>query len=94
MAGSATHVYVVSTATAIGDVATISGTVDTIPSSGPVAVTITMNLSALIQANTSGGITAVKNLVAPQMLAASIVNGLPAVPPPNVTQLPTGTFTQ
>jgi hypothetical protein len=94
MAGSATHVYVVSTATAIGDVATISGTVDTVPSTGPIPVTITMNLSALIQANTQGGIAAVKNLVAPQMLAAAIANGLPAVAPAAVTQLPTGTFTQ
>jgi hypothetical protein len=94
MPGSATHVYVVSQATAVGDVATIIGTVDTVPSSGPIAVTIQMNLSAIVQANTSGGITAVKNLVAPQMLAAAIGAGLPAVAAPSVTQLPTGTFTQ
>jgi hypothetical protein len=92
--GSTTHVYVVSSATAVGDVATIIGTVDTVPSSGPIAVTITMSLSALTQANSSGGITAVKNLVAPQMLQAALANGLPALAPAAVTQLPTGTFTQ
>jgi hypothetical protein len=94
MPGSATHVYVVSQATAVGDVATIVGTVDTVPSSGPVAVQIQMNLSAITQANTSGGITAVKNLVAPQMLSAALAAGLPAVAAASVTQLPTGTFTQ
>lgn len=97
MAGSTTHTYVVTSATAVGDVATIVGTVDTVPSSaplGPVAVSIQMNLSALVEANSSGGITAVKNLVAPQMLAAAIANGLPAVAPAAITQLPTGTFTQ
>jgi hypothetical protein len=62
MAGSSTHAYVVSSATAVGDVATIIGTVDTVPSIGPIAITIQMNLSALTQANTQGGITAVTQL--------------------------------
>jgi hypothetical protein len=94
MAGSATHVYVVSQATAIGDVATIVGTVDTVPSSGPVPVTVQLSLSAILQANTANGITAVKNLVAPVMLAAALGAGLPALANTAVTQLPTGTFTQ
>lgn len=91
---AATHTYVVSNAYAVGDVATIVGTVDTVPSTGPIAVQIEMNLSAITQANTSGGITAVKNLVAPQMLAAAIASGLPNPNQAIVTQLPTGTFTQ
>jgi hypothetical protein len=90
----ATHTYVVSSATAVGDIATIVATVDNVPTTGPIPVTITMNLSAIIQANTQGGIAAVKNLVAPQLLAAAIANGLPTAAPPAVTQLPTGTFTQ
>jgi len=90
---AATHTYVVSSASAVGDVATIIGTVDNIPSTGPVPVSIIMNLSAIQQANTQGGIAAVKALVAPQLLAAAIANGLPTGPPPVVTQLPTGTFT-
>jgi hypothetical protein len=91
---AATHTYVVSSASAVGDVATIIGTVDTVPSTGPIAVQINMNYSALTQANASGGLTAVKNLVAPQMLQAALAAGLPAPAPPTVTQLPTGTFTQ
>ena len=89
----ATHTYVVTSATAVGDVATIVGTVDNVPTTGPIAVSITMNLSAIQQANASGGLAAVKSLVAPQLLAAAIANGLPTAAPPNVTQLPTGTFT-
>lgn len=92
------HIYVVSSAQAIGDNATIVGTVDTSPSDGnPVPVTIAMSLSALIQANNSGGITAVKNLVAPQMLQAAILVATnPSIAPVSapITQLPTGTFTQ
>lgn len=91
---SATHLYVVSSATAVGDVATITGTVDSVPTTGPIPVTITMNLSAITAANTQGGITAIKNLVAPQMLAAAINGGLPTTAPPVITQLPTGSFTQ
>lgn len=87
------HTFVVSQATAVGDVATIVGTVDNVPTAGPVAVTIQMNTSALVQANGSGGLAAVKALVAPQMLAAAIAAGLPTAAPATVTQLPTGTFT-
>lgn len=90
------NIFVVSSATAVGDVATIIGTVDTSPASGtPTPVTIQMNLSALIKANTSGGIAAVKAIVGPQMLAAAIAqNPVLAPPPAQIVQLPTGTFTQ
>jgi len=88
------HVYSVQSATAVGDIATISGTVDNVPSTGPVAVQIIMSLSALTQANSGGGITAVKNLVAPQMLQAAYNAGLSQPAPATVTTLPTGTFTQ
>jgi len=80
------HVYIVSSATYIPGPAdplvTVVGTVD------GVAVTVTCWLSVLRQANQSGGIAAVKNLIAPIMLAA-----LPA-PPVSPVELPTGTFTQ
>jgi len=61
---------------------TIVGTVDGI------AITCFTWLSVLAAANTQGGLPAVKNVVAPLMLAQ--------VPPPPTapTQLPTGTFVQ
>lgn len=81
------HIYVVSSSTYIPGPAdpqvTIVGTVD------GVAVTATCWLSALRQANQSGGVAAVKNLIAPIMFAA-----LPPPPPAAPVELPTGTFTQ
>lgn len=73
------HTYVVTENTALGDTATLVGTVDGI------AVTITYNLSAI------AGLTLAqaKNFIAPIMLNAAIP---PA--PATVSQLPTGTFTQ
>ena len=61
---------------------TIVGTVNGVP------VTVQIPLSVLANAQLAGGITAVKNVVAPVMLAAVPVT--PVLP----TQLPTGTFTQ
>ena len=90
---AATHTYVVTQATAVGDVATITGTVDSIPSTGPISVSITMNYSAIKQAQ-AVSIATLEALVAPNMLAAAIQNGLPnPTPPATVTQLPAGTFT-
>jgi hypothetical protein len=65
---------------------TIVGTVNGAP------VTVQVWLSAVEQANTAGGLTAVKNLIAPIMLAASQIVAPP--PPTAPTQLPTGTFSQ
>jgi hypothetical protein len=91
---AATHTYVVSSATAVGDNTTITGTVDNIPTTGPIAVTIYMSLSALTQEKTSGGIAGVEALVGTQMLQAANNNGLVNPnPPAQITQLPTGTFT-
>jgi hypothetical protein len=87
-----THVYVVTSSQYIAGVpgpdplVTVVGSVDGIP------VTVQIWLSALAAAQTAGGVAAVKNLVAPVMLAQSIVNSPPAPVAP--TQLPTGTFTQ
>jgi hypothetical protein len=90
---AATHTYVVTSATAVGDIATIIGTVDNIPSTGPVAFNIQMNYSAIKQALAISN-AAVEALVAPQMLAAALNNGLVNfTPPAQLTQLPTGTFT-
>jgi hypothetical protein len=79
--------YVVSSATYVPGPAdplvTIVGTVD------GAAVTVTVWLSAMQQAKQLGGIQAVKNLIAPLMLAA-----LPPPPPAASVELPTGTFTQ
>lgn len=85
------HVYVVLSATYIPGSApdptvTIVGTVD------GADVTITLYLSSVQQANAAGGITAVKNLVAPIMLSQAVINNPP--PPQAPAQLPTGTFTQ
>jgi hypothetical protein len=85
------NTYVVSSASYIAGSApdplvTIIGSVNGI------AVTVTVWLSALVQANTAGGLTAVKNLIAPIMLSQSAQNAPPAPTVP--TQLPTGTFTQ
>lgn len=84
------NIYVVTSASYIPGPAdpqvTVIGTVNGIP------VTVTFWLSALAAANTAGGLTAVKNLVAPVMLAQSVIVSPPAPVAP--TQLPTGTFTQ
>ncbi len=85
------HTYTVSSATFIPNSApdpqvTIVGDVD------GVGVLVTTWLSAIQQANTAGGITAVKNLIAPLMLAQAIINNPPAPQAP--AQLPTGSFTQ
>jgi hypothetical protein len=84
------HTYVVTSATYVPGPAdpqvTVIGTVDGIP------VTVTLWLSAVVAANTAGGITAVKNLVAPLMLAQALIVSPPAPTAP--VQLPTGTFTQ
>jgi hypothetical protein len=90
---AATHTYVVSNATAVGDIATIIGNVDNIPSTGTVAINITMNYSAIKQAQAIS-IAALEALVGPQMLQAAQNNGLVnPTPPAQITQLPTGTFT-
>ena len=85
------HTYVVTSATyipgsALDPQVTIVGTVD------GVDVTVNLWLSSIQQANTAGGITAVKNLVAPVMLSQALINNPP--PPQAPAQLPTGTFTQ
>ena len=84
--------YVVANASYIAGVpgpdpiVTIVGSVDAVP------VTVQIWLSAITQANAAGGLTAVKNLVAPIMKAQALLNQPPAPTVP--TQLPTGTFTQ
>lgn len=85
------HAYVVTSATYIpGSAAdpqvTIVGSVDGIP------VTVQLWLSAVLAANTAGGLTAVKNLVAPLMLAQAQINAPPA--PAQPAQLPTGSWSQ
>lgn len=84
--------YVVTSATYIAGSATdplvtIVGTVNS------VAVTVTCWLSALTQANTAGGLTAVKNLVSPIMLSAYNLI-IAAATPTAPTQLPTGSWSQ
>jgi hypothetical protein len=76
------HTYVVATNTAIGDTATLTGSVDGIP------VTIQYYLSAL-QGMTLGQ---AKTFVANLMLQAAIPNAPISVA--SVTNLPIGTFTQ
>lgn len=85
------NAYVVTSATYIpgsapDPVVTIVGSVNGVP------VTVQMWLSSITQANTSGGITAVKNLVSPAMLAQANLNTPPAPQAP--AQLPTGSWSQ
>ncbi len=85
------HIYTVTSATYIpgsssDPLVTIVGQVDGID------IVVTIWLSAIQQANLLGGIAAVKNLVAPIMLAQAQANQPPA--PQQPVQLPTGTFTQ
>jgi hypothetical protein len=85
------HAYVVSSATYIpgssaDPAVTIIGTVDGVP------VTVETWLSAITAANTAGGLTAVKNLVSPLMLAQAGINVPQA--PIQPAQLPTGSWSQ
>lgn len=73
------HTYVVASNTAVGDYATLVGTVDGIP------VTVNYWVSAISGAT----LAQAKTFVAALMLTA-----LPAPPPVTVSQLPVGTFTQ
>lgn len=86
------HTYVVSSAQYVAGVPGPDPLVTIVGSVDGIAVTVTIWLSALAATNTAGGLTAVKNLVAPLMLAQSIANSPPALVAP--TQLPTGTFSQ
>lgn len=84
------HTYVVTSSTYVPNtpdpLVTIVGTVDGIN------VTVSVWLSSITQAQQTGGLAAVKNLVAPIMLSQSITNAPPAPVAP--VQLPTGTFVQ
>lgn len=90
---AATHTYVVTSNSYIPGPAdplvTISGTVDTIPSTGPVAVSVTLWKSAYDQARLAG-LPALEALVGGLMLTAYNA----AVPPAPVTPVNqiTGTF--
>jgi hypothetical protein len=88
------HVYVVTSSSYIPSVAGIppDPAVTVIGSVDGIAVTVTFWLSAVTAAFNEGGQSAVNNLIAPVMLAQSILNSPP--PPVIPTQLPTGTFTQ
>lgn len=85
------HIYVVTSDSYVPGVpgpdplVTIVGTVDGID------VAVTVWFSAVQQAFAQGGGPAIKNLIAPIMLAQSILNSPPAPVAP--VQLPTGTFT-
>lgn len=89
---AATHTYVVTTVTGYLNTATVIGTVDTIPSTKPIAVTVLVSLGDVLAINASGGVAAIEKFIAPLMLSAAINAGLPAPTPAAVTQLPTGTF--
>lgn len=87
------HTYVVASATFIPNLpgiadpqVTIVGAVDGVP------VTVQLWLSAIQAAHVAGGIVAVKNLVAPLMLAQATINNPP--PPQAPVELGTGTFVQ
>jgi hypothetical protein len=74
------HTYVVTSATAVGDNATIVGTVDDVP------VTVYCSL-ALLNAQAAISFLQLKTFVASLMLPVAF-----PPPPPPVVNLPTGTF--
>jgi len=74
--------YVISSATAVGDVATIVGTVN------GTAVTITMSASSM-SATLAVSLTALQGVIAGQMLQVAVKAGFSQSA---VTQLQTGTF--
>lgn len=86
------HTYIVTSATYIPGVPGPDPLVTVVGSVDGVSVTVTVWLSALQAANQAGGLPAVKNLVAPIMLAQAALNSPPAPQAP--VQLPTGTFSQ
>jgi hypothetical protein len=81
------HTYVVQTATRVGDVMTITGTVDGVP------VTINPWFSAI---SALPNTAAVQNFIAPLMLAAAVAAGgvAPVAPPTVPAVTAAGTFTQ
>lgn len=85
------HTYIVTKATYVPGSApdptvTIVGTVDGTP------VTVQIWRSAIQQANTAGGIAAIKSLVSPIMLNQATINNPPA--PISPVSLPTGSWAQ
>lgn len=91
---AATHTYVVTSAVGALSVATVIGTVDTIPTTGPISVTVQVSLGDVLAVNASGGISALETFIAPVMLSAAIKNGLAVPAAVALTQLPTGSFSQ
>lgn len=81
------HVYVVTSATHVGDLMTITGTVGGIP------VTVTLWFSAITKLAST---LAVQNFIAPLMLAQAISDGNIAAPSATTVSSVTvaGTFTQ
>lgn len=71
------HQYKIDRATSLNGVVMIIGSVNTIPPSKPVQVIVETDLATLQTASTSGGLAAVEAVVAPLMLAAAVLNGLP-----------------
>ena len=95
-----TNAYVITSSTVNGNTATIVGTVDTIPSTGPIPVTVQCNYADLQAIYASGGSFLVETFVGALMVQAAITpNPLtpkaPVLSTPNATtlsQVPTGTF--
>lgn len=81
------HTYVVLTAVHVGDIVTITGTVDGFP------VTINPWFSAISSLPST---LAVENFIAPLMLAAAVANGnIPPIPGTTVLSVTAaGTFSQ
>jgi len=89
---AATHTYIVSSATSFDNLVTVVGTVDTIPSTGAVAIKIQFNLNDFVLLNASGGISSVESYAGALMLQAAIDAGLSTPEATTLSQIPTGTF--
>ena len=100
---AATHTFVITSVTTAQNIATIVGSVDTIPSTGVIPVTCTTNYGDLIAVYTSGGLSLLETYTAALMVQAAITPLAvipPAVAPPTLpvpaattlAQFPGGTF--
>jgi hypothetical protein len=89
---AATHTYVITSATAQNGVATIVGTVDTIPSTGVIPVTLQASLGDILSIYASGGVPAQEAFISPLIISAAVKLGLPVPAPVALTQISAGSF--
>lgn len=89
----ATHTYVTQSAVGYLNVATVTGTVDTIPPTGVIPVVVMCSLGDILAIQANGGNAGLEAFITPLMLSAAILKGLPVPAPATLTQIANGSFT-